>query len=86
MARKSETPGRRPTEKEFAVIGLGRFESSLARPLDHRRQASVVATTWVVGEMRPSHPHATNPMGGPQRVVVCSIPFSHPDSYHKRQA
>jgi len=34
MARKSGTPGRRQAEKEFAVIGLSRFGSSLARRLE----------------------------------------------------
>ena len=34
MARKSKTPGRGQTEKEFAVIGLGRFGGSLARRLE----------------------------------------------------
>ncbi len=34
MARKSKTPGRGQTEKEFAVIGLGRFGASLARRLE----------------------------------------------------
>jgi trk system potassium uptake protein len=34
MARKSKTPGRGKAEKEFAVIGLGRFGGSLARRLE----------------------------------------------------
>ena len=34
MARKSKTPGRGQPEKEFAVIGLGRFGGSLARRLE----------------------------------------------------
>jgi len=34
MARKAKTPGRGQTEKEFAVIGLGRFGGSLARRLE----------------------------------------------------
>jgi trk system potassium uptake protein TrkA len=34
MARKSRSPGRGHTEKEFAVIGLGRFGGSLARRLE----------------------------------------------------
>jgi trk system potassium uptake protein TrkA len=34
MARKPQAPGRGQTEKEFAVIGLGRFGGSLARRLE----------------------------------------------------
>jgi trk system potassium uptake protein len=34
MARKSKTPRRGDTEKEFAVIGLGHFGASLARRLE----------------------------------------------------
>ncbi len=34
MVRISRPPGRRHTEKEFAVIGLGRFGGSLARRLE----------------------------------------------------
>jgi trk system potassium uptake protein len=34
LARKSKTPGRGSAEKEFAVIGLGRFGGSLARRLE----------------------------------------------------
>ena len=34
MARKAKSPGRGQTEKEFAVIGLGRFGGSLARRLE----------------------------------------------------
>jgi trk system potassium uptake protein TrkA len=34
MARRSKIPGRGQTEKEFAVIGLGRFGGSLARRLE----------------------------------------------------
>ncbi len=34
MARRSKGAARRPSESEFAVIGLGRFGASLARRLD----------------------------------------------------
>ena len=34
MARNSKTPSRKQVEKEFAVIGLGRFGGSLARRLE----------------------------------------------------
>ena len=34
MARKSKSPAKGQSEKEFAVIGLGRFGASLARRLE----------------------------------------------------